>query len=260
MVLILCVCSAFRPDDCEDKRLWSVLHVGELWSSKGLDFIYCIMVCCVKKCDLLLPKSLIWTVSTRKKTIDIIWILGLLTWPFGATRLVTWHYVLFACRRTLLQNECFRKNFPPWGINWKGYYRNHWTVTILWLLILLCVVYGDGTTISKRCSMLKWNVYSLCLYVRQPHSTLNTVFVWNAKQLSFTVLNVVSIALDAPHSIHHHTWKLITCRPWLRDSIVKTLHVRQFHNFLISSRFTRNNRFIQCYLFKTLRVRQSDNF
>ena len=56
---------------------------------------------------------------------------GLPTWPFGAARLVTWHYVLFAGRRTLLQNECFRKNFPPWEINWKGYYRNHWTVTIL---------------------------------------------------------------------------------------------------------------------------------
>ena len=29
------------------------------------------------------------------------------------------------------KNECFRKNFPPWEINRKGYYRNHWTVTIL---------------------------------------------------------------------------------------------------------------------------------
>ena len=71
------------------------------------------------------------TVSTLKKTINSIWILGLLTWPFGAARLVTWHYVLFADRRTLLQNECLRKNFPPWEINWKGYYQNHWTVTIL---------------------------------------------------------------------------------------------------------------------------------
>ena len=33
----LFMCSTFRPDDCEDKRLWSVL--GELWSSKGLYFI-----------------------------------------------------------------------------------------------------------------------------------------------------------------------------------------------------------------------------
>ena len=77
-----------------------------------------------------------WTVSTLKKTIDCTWILGLLTWPFGVSRLITWHYVLFADRRTLLQNECFRKNFPPWEINWKGYYQNHWTVTILsnWFL------------------------------------------------------------------------------------------------------------------------------
>ena len=66
-----------------------------------------------------------------KKTIDCIWILGLLTWPFGAARLVTWHYVLLADRRTLLQNECLQKNFAPWEINWKGDYGNHWTVTIL---------------------------------------------------------------------------------------------------------------------------------
>ena len=76
-----------------------------------------------------------WTVSTLKKTVDCIWILSLLTWPFGAARwhnhIVTWHNVLFTDRRTLLQNECLRKNFPPWEINWKGYYRNHWTVTIL---------------------------------------------------------------------------------------------------------------------------------
>ena len=72
-----------------------------------------------------------WTVSTLKKTIDCIWILGVLTWPFGAARLVTWHYVLFGGRRTLLQNQRFRKNLPPWEINWKGYYRNHSTVTIL---------------------------------------------------------------------------------------------------------------------------------
>ena len=41
------------------------------------------------------------------------------------------HYVLLAGRRTLLQNECFWKNFPLWEINWKGYYRNHSTVAIL---------------------------------------------------------------------------------------------------------------------------------
>ena len=35
-----------------------------------------------------------WTVSTLKKTIDCIWILCLLMWPFGAARLVTWHYFL----------------------------------------------------------------------------------------------------------------------------------------------------------------------
>ena len=27
----------------------------------------------------------------------------------------------------------------------------------------------------------------------------------------FTVNNVVSISLTAPHAIHHHTWKLIGC-------------------------------------------------
>ena len=50
-----CVIVACSIYGCfEDKRLWSVLHVGELWSSKELYFIYCIMVCCVKECDLLL--------------------------------------------------------------------------------------------------------------------------------------------------------------------------------------------------------------
>ena len=46
-----------------------------------------------------------WTVSTLEKTIDCIWILGLLTWAFGAARLVTWHYVLFANRPRLFESR-----------------------------------------------------------------------------------------------------------------------------------------------------------
>ena len=48
--------------------------------------------------------------------------------------------------------------------------------------------------------------------------------------------------------IRLRTWKLFACLRCLQDRISKTLRVRQSHNFSISSRFTRNNRFIQCYL------------
>ena len=51
---------------------------------------------------------------------------------FGLAHVTIWSGQISHVRLwTLLQNECLRKNSPPWEINWKGYYRNHWTVTIL---------------------------------------------------------------------------------------------------------------------------------
>ena len=71
------------------------------------------------------------TVSTRKKN-DRYHL------NFGLAHVTIWsgqisHVTLCSFRRqkNFASKWMLRKNFPPWEINWKGYYRNHWTVTIL---------------------------------------------------------------------------------------------------------------------------------
>lgn len=64
--------------------------------------------------------------APRKKTINLIWILGLLTWPFKASRLVTWQNVSFRGQNTFalkwickLNRVMYANTLMEQAIHWK---------------------------------------------------------------------------------------------------------------------------------------------
>ena len=82
------------------------------------------------------------------------------------------------------------------------------------------------------------------LHVRQSDNfSLSGLCTRNSRVVDYSSRFVALISLAAPHSMHHQTWKLM-CFWLLPGNNLKTLPVRQSHNFLISSRFTQNSRFM----------------
>ena len=134
-------------------------------------------------------------VHTLKEHVQPIWSRKVICLSFQSCVIVAWSmdavinvYGLYYMQVSYGRVKGFTSYIASWFVVWRNvicYFRIvHWHYIYLFIsnekfrvcwpldaIILLCVVYGDGTTISKRCSMLKWNVYSLCLDVRC-HSVL----------------------------------------------------------------------------------------